>query len=71
MQRLNHQVTNGNVSNKFESVEKENVSALLLHDKPHLIFLGWKQKLCVQNGRHMQYKNKNFFTVTKKCFGPF
>lgn len=61
MERLNHQVTNVSVYNKVGTIEKENVSALLLHDKPHLIvFLGWKQKLCVQNGSHMQYKNKNF-----------
>lgn len=43
------------------------VSTLSLHDKPHfIVFLGWKQKLCVQNGRHMQYKNMIFYRNIKK-----
>lgn len=46
---------------------RSNVSTLSLHDKPHfIVFLGWKQKLCVQNGRHMQYKNMIFLQEHKK-----
>lgn len=43
------------------------VTITSLHDKPHfIVFLGWKQKLCVQNGRHMQYKNMIFYRNIKK-----
>lgn len=49
------------------------MSALSLHDKHFIVFLGWKQKLCVQNGNHMQYKNMHFcfYSNIKKCVGPY